>query len=74
LLNLFPAIGMLFDLLENTAATLVMVSFPASFTAAAVLAPVLTLIKWIFVNASFVVLLAAAAAALIKAVKKKQKV
>ena len=57
LLNLVPLAGVLFDLLENISTSVVMAGYPARREFAAMLAPVLTLIKWIFVNGSFVILI-----------------
>jgi hypothetical protein len=60
LLNLAPLAGVLFDLLENISASLVISRFPAETPAAAALAPVFTLVKWVFVAGSFVLLFIAA--------------
>jgi hypothetical protein len=62
--NLIPLLAMLFDLLENLAASIVMLRYPQASPAAAGLAPGFTALKWAFVVASFV-LLALAAAALV---------
>lgn len=59
LLNLFPITGMVFDFLENIATTVVMARFPSTSPLFAHLAPIFTLVKWFFVNGSFVILLAA---------------
>jgi hypothetical protein len=56
--NLAPLIGALFDLLENTAASLVMARYPAPTDIAAILAPAFTLLKWVFVTGSFALLFA----------------
>lgn len=56
LINLVPLAGVLFDLLENISTSVVMAGYPVRREFAAMLAPVLTLIKWIFVNGSFVIL------------------
>lgn len=55
LLNLFPAFGWLFDLLENISASAVMLAFPRE-TFFASLAPIFTLTKWFFVNGSMLIL------------------
>lgn len=55
-LNLIPVVGVIFDLLENTATSLVMAGFPERRLVAAQLAPVFTLVKWGFVYGSFFVL------------------
>jgi len=56
-LNLAPIIGGLFDLLENSSTSVVMAGFPERRVWAAQLAPLLTLLKWVFVYGSFVVLI-----------------
>ena len=70
--NLVPVLGMFFDYLENTAATIVMTRFPASSPAAAFLATVFTPVKWVFVNGSFVVLLVGIAVLIWKRITKKK--
>ncbi len=57
LLNLVPLGGVIFDLLENISASLVIGRFPAKTPIAANLAPVFTGIKWLLVGGSFVLLL-----------------
>ena len=64
LLSLVPVAAVLFDLFENTATSLVMAAYPAVPELAAVLAPWLTLVKWILVYASFGLLAVALTAAL----------
>lgn len=54
--NLFPFLGMLFDYLENTATTVVMVQYPERALLAANIAALFTLIKWFFVMGSFLLL------------------
>ena len=66
LLNLFPVLGAIFDYGENITASIFMMTYPSPSTWAGVLAPVFTLVKWFFVNGSFVVLLIAGALALWK--------
>lgn len=58
LLNLLPVAGALFDYLENLATSLVMLRYPERTPVVDLLAPVLTLVKWVLVAGSFVVLLA----------------
>ena len=62
-LNLVPVLGIIFDYLENIAASLVMARYPAHTPVVDILAPVFTSVKWVFVGGSFLVLLAVAAAA-----------
>lgn len=64
LLNLFPLFGALFDYLENITASAVMLRYPLHTPLVDSLAPLFTLIKWIFVNSSFVILIPAALIAL----------
>ena len=66
LFNLTPVLGVIFDLLENITASLVIGMYPERLTAVAWLAAVFTLVKWIFVYGSFVVLLAAIVVWLVK--------
>ncbi|MBA3468954.1 MAG: hypothetical protein H0T53_04855 [Herpetosiphonaceae bacterium] len=55
--SLAPLLGLGFDFLENSAAALVMARYPQPTPVVAQLAPVFTLIKWVFVNGSFALLL-----------------
>ena len=59
LLNLFPVFGVLFDYLENISASIVMVNYPQHTFLLDSLAPIFTLVKWFFVNGSFVILVPA---------------
>ncbi len=56
LVNLLPFIAVIFDLLENSAASLVMFRYPLASPIAASLAPVFTFLKWVFIGFSFVAL------------------
>jgi hypothetical protein len=56
--NLAPVLGALFDYLENLAASVVMVRYPNRTPVIDTLAPVFTLVKWVFVGGSFALLLA----------------
>lgn len=56
LVNLFPAVGMLFDFLENISTSVVMAAYPHRAPLFETAAPAFTLIKWIFVSGSFAVL------------------
>lgn len=60
--NLIPLGAMLFDYLENSATSVVMFRYPESTPPVDVLAPVLTLVKWILVSASFILLVLVALA------------
>ena len=57
MLNLFPAFGWLFDMLENIAASAVMLNYPNHTLILDSLTPIFTLIKWFFVGGSFVILI-----------------
>lgn len=59
LLNLFPVFGVLFDYLENISTSIVMVNYPQQTFLFDKLAPFFTLVKWFFVNGSFVILVPA---------------
>jgi hypothetical protein len=55
--NLVPVLGALFDYLENVATSLVMFRFPSPTAVVDVLAGVFTMVKWVFVGGSFVLLI-----------------
>lgn len=69
LLNLLPVLGAFFDYLENLSTSLVMLRYPQPTPILDHLAPLFTLVKWILVYGSFVVLLAGAVAAVARALK-----
>lgn len=54
--NLAPVLGMVFDFLENSATTLVFARYPDQTPLIDALAPIFTLIKWLFVGGSFILL------------------
>jgi hypothetical protein len=56
LVNLVPVFGMLFDYLENIATSIVMARYPTHTIIVDHMAPILTLLKWVFVGGSFVLL------------------
>lgn len=62
--NLAPLLAMGLDFLENLSASIVLARYPAQTPGIAQLAPVFTLLKWIFVGGSFLLLLGSAFAAL----------
>jgi len=72
LLNLFPVFGALFDYLENISTSIVMANYPQQTFLFDTLAPILTLIKWFFVNGSFVILVPALVIALWNWVRVRQ--
>lgn len=55
--NLAPVLGALFDYLENVSTSLVMIRYPRETVVVDVLASVFTMVKWVFVGGSFVLLL-----------------
>ncbi|MCP4594854.1 hypothetical protein [Neptuniibacter sp.] len=55
--NLVPVLGTLFDYLENLTTSIVMLRYPQPTMILASLAGVMTTVKWIFVNGSFMALL-----------------
>lgn len=54
--NLVPVLGLIFDYLENISTSLVMIRYPNRTPVVDLLAPVFTMVKWIFVGGSFVLL------------------
>lgn len=57
MVNLIPFGGLIFDYLENGMASIVMYRYPLSSPIPASLAPIFTFVKWVFVGASFSLLL-----------------
>ena len=55
--NLTPILAALFDILENASTSLVMARYPARTPFVDLLATLFTPVKWLFVTASFVMLL-----------------
>ena len=51
-----PLLGALFDYLENGSAAVVMLRYPDHTIVLDTLAPVFTLVKWVFLGGSFVLL------------------
>ncbi len=68
--NIMPIWAMFFDFLENIATSLVMIRYPSPTAVLDMLAPVFTLVKWIFVSASFVLLLIGIVAAFVRWLRK----
>ena len=69
-LNLIPIAGVIFDLLENTTASIVIGRYPKLSPVCALFASVFTSIKWMFVGGSFLFLLALGTWYLFKRVKR----
>ena len=55
--NLVPFVGAMFDYIENISASTVMWRYPQRTALLDVLAPISTLLKWIFIGASFLILI-----------------
>ncbi len=72
--NLTPLLGMLFDYLENIAASIVMGRYPTHTTIIEHLTPIFTLVKWIFVGGSFGLLVFGLVVGILRWVKGKYKV
>ena len=68
--NLLPFFAMAFDLLENISTTLVFANYPKYLAWVNMLAPFFTLMKWICVSSSFILLLALL---ILSVVKRKEK-
>ena len=62
--NLAPVFGMLFDFLENISTSLVMLRYPQPTPVLDSLASVFTMLKWVTLSTSFVLLLAGGIVAL----------
>jgi hypothetical protein len=56
--NLVPALAALFDYLENMSTSLVMIRYPSATPVVDAMATVFTMVKWVLVSSSFVILLA----------------
>jgi hypothetical protein len=71
--NLVPILGLVFDYLENLSTSLVMLRYPDRTAVVDILAPVFTLIKWVFVIGSFVLLIIGFGAGIWKWMKNRTK-
>jgi hypothetical protein len=56
-LNLVPIMGMVFDLLENGLAIVIMGAYPDKLVIFASIVPFMTMLKWIFVGGSFLIII-----------------
>lgn len=68
--NLVPLVGMGFDYLENVGAALVIGRYPAPTPVADVVTPMFTLLKWVFVNGSFLIVIGAAVVLLLQRIRR----
>lgn len=66
---LVPWLATLFDYLENAAASLVMAFYPLQLAIPAGLAPLFTMLKWIFIYSAFALYLIGGVAALLQKLK-----
>ena len=57
LFNLAPIAGMIFDLLENGFAILIMDAYPEKLVFLASFVPFMTMLKWVFVGGSFLIII-----------------
>ena len=73
LTNVVPVFGMLFDYLENIAASIVMARYPTPTVVVDQLTPILTFVKWVFVGGSFGLLVIGLFVAIYKSVQAKKK-
>ena len=73
LVNLVPVFGMLFDYLENIATSIVMARYPTHTIIVDHLAPILTLLKWVFVGGSFILLVIGLVVGILRWVQAKAK-
>ena len=71
--NLVPVLGMIFDYLENASTSLVMIRYPAATPVVDTFASVFTMVKWLFVYGSFLLLLAGTVLGLWQWVRKSRK-
>lgn len=66
MVNLLPVAGVIFDFVENIATSLVIARYPAPTPVVAELAGVFTLLKWVGVGGSFVMLAIVLVAAILR--------
>jgi len=71
LLILLPLFGLIFDYLENIASVVVMYKYPIEMLFFANSAPVMTLLKWIFIGLGFICVILLLFMLLIKKVYKR---
>lgn len=71
--NLAPLLGALFDYLENVSTSLVMIRYPNPTAVVDVLAPIFTMVKWIFVSSSFVLLMVGLVIGIIQWVRRRSR-
>jgi hypothetical protein len=69
--NLVPIGGMILDYLENISTSIVMIRYPNPSGVIAIVAPVFTSLKWIFVGGGFILLLLGLVIRVIKSLAKK---
>ena len=72
--NLVPIPGALFDYLENVSTSLVMLRYPEKTGVVDGIATVFTMVKWVFVSLSFILLLIGMVAGILAWMKSRKKV
>jgi len=72
--NLIPVLGLLFDYLENISISVVMIRYPEPTSMWDTIAPIFTLVKWIFVIGSFVILLIGMIMGVVQWIKVRKKI
>ncbi|MBI9048000.1 MAG: hypothetical protein JEZ00_01155 [Anaerolineaceae bacterium] len=70
-LNILPLGGVGFDLLENLFASVIMITYPEQIFWMLKVTPIITILKWLFVGGSFIVVFDLLVLYLIKKVKNK---
>ncbi|MGD8968182.1 MAG: hypothetical protein PVI07_11800, partial [Anaerolineae bacterium] len=73
LANLAPIFGALLDYLENVSTSIVMLRYPDQTGGVDLLAPIFTLVKWIFIGGSFALLLAGAMVGIWRWIRRRSK-
>jgi hypothetical protein len=74
MMNVVPILGMVFDYLENISTSLVMGRYPAQTAIIDSLAPVFTLLKWVFIGGAFALLVVGVAMVLTRFVARRGRV
>ncbi len=73
-LNVLPFFGVFFDFIENIMAAIVIGSYPQKVTVAAHIAPYASMLKWLFIGISFVLIIVLLIYRAVIAVSKYKKV
>ena len=73
-LNIVPILGLVFDYLENIFASIVMARYPAKTIVISSLSGLFTSLKWIFIGASFVILVGSLILLILRKLTRSRKV